>query len=244
MNFSMIAATNPTDFLQSLGFNQEAPGLTEIVFAIALSFVLNLIIAAVYQRTYRGGAFSQDYVHTLLILGTCIAVVVMVVRIDKDHRNATAFGIFAAFSVIRFRTLLQTPRDIGFLFVAMAAGMGVGARVYTLATATTLLLCALIYTFSKLDLFAPARASHYLRLRVTNDVDYDGAFSESFERHLHDFNMVSVESIQAGMMTELVYLVHLKDSTKPREFVSELQQLNGNNRVLLTTTPPNILMAG
>src|SRR5580704_11712774 len=115
------------EFFQHLGFSQDIPSLPEIVFAIILSFALNLLVAAVYQRTYRGGEFSQDYVHTLLILGTCIAVVVMVVRIDKDHRNATAFGIFAAFSVIRFRTLLQTPRDIGFLFVSMAAGMGVGA---------------------------------------------------------------------------------------------------------------------
>lgn len=236
---------NFADILKTLGFSQDVPGLPEIVFAIALSFALNLLVAFVYQRTYRGGGeFSQDYVHTLLILGTCIAVVVMVVRIDRDHRNATAFGIFAAFSVIRFRTLLQTPRDIGFLFVAMAAGMGVGARVYGLATATTVMLCGIIYIFSKLDLFAPSRASHYLRIRVTNDVDYDDAFTQSFEKHLHDFDMISVESIQAGMMTELVFLVHLRDATKPRDFVSELQQLNGNNRVLLTTTPPNRFMVG
>src|ERR1700733_10952726 len=106
------------DFLHNLqttmNFGQESPALAEIVFATVLSFVLSLLVATVYQRTYKGGEFSQDYVHTLLILGMCIAVVIMVVRIDKDHRNATAFGIFAAFSVIRFRTLLQTPRDIGF----------------------------------------------------------------------------------------------------------------------------------
>ena len=231
------------DLLQeALGFNQPIPPLPEIVFAIALSFALNLLVAAVYQRTYRGGRFSQEYVHTLLILGTCIAVVVMVVRVDREHSHATAFGIFAAFSVIRFRTLLQGPRDIAFLFLAMAAGMGVGARVYGLATATTILICAIIYVFSRMDLFAPPRASHYLRIRVTNDVDYDAAFSDSFQKHLNDCDMLSVESIQAGMMTELLYLVHLKESTKARDFVSELQQLNGNNRVLLTTTTPNRML--
>jgi uncharacterized membrane protein YhiD involved in acid resistance len=228
--------------LNSLGFNDPVPPLPEIVFAIALSFALNLIVASVYKRTFRGGLFSQEYVHTLLILGTAISVVVMVVRIDREHSHATAFGIFAAFSVIRFRTLLQGPRDIAFLFVAMSAGMGVGARVYGLASATTILICAIIYIFSKLDLFAPARASHYLRIRVTNDVDYDEAFSESFKKHLNDSDMLSVESIQAGMMTELLYLVHLKEGVKPREFVSELQQLNGNNRVLLTTTVPNRML--
>jgi len=41
------------------------------------------------------------------------------------------------------------------------------------------------------------------------------------------------------MMTELRYLVHLKDTSKPGEFVAALQQLNGNNRVLMTSTAPS-----
>lgn len=218
-----------------IGFNQEAAPLQEIIFAISLSFLLNLLIAAVYKATYRGSQFSQDYVHTLLILGTVVSVVVMVVHVDKEHSQATAFGIFAAFSIIRFRASVSQSRDIGFLFLAMAAGLGVGARAYGLAAATTIILCAIIYAFSRVDLFAPARASHRLRIRVTNDIDFDSAFRECFATYLHDFDLLSVESIQAGMMTELRYNVHLKDTKKPGEFVAAIQQLNGNNRVMLSS---------
>lgn len=218
-----------------LGLNQEAAPLQEIIFAISLSFLLNLLIAAVYKATYRGSQFSQDYVHTLLILGTVVSVVVMVVHVDKEHSQATAFGIFAAFSIIRFRASVSQSRDIGFLFLAMAAGLGVGARAYLLATATTIVLCAVIAAFSRVDLFAPARASHRLRIRVTNDIDFDSAFRECFATYLHDFDLLSVESIQAGMMTELRYNVHLKDTKKPGEFVAAIQQLNGNNRVMLSS---------
>jgi hypothetical protein len=220
------------------GFDQPVPGLTEVIFALGLSFALNMLIATVYRRTYKGGDFSQDYVHTLLILGTVVSVVVMVVRGDREHSQATAFGIFAAFSIIRFRTNVAQSRDIGFIFLAMAAGLGVGARAYWLATATTIVVCAVIYLFSKGDAFAPTRASHRLRVRVTNDVDHDVAFRECFQRYLQDFDLISVESIQAGMMTELRYLVHLKDTSKPGEFVAAIQQLNGNNRVLMTSTTP------
>ena len=113
--------------------------------------------------------------------------------------------------------------------------MGVGARHYWLATVTTVLVCAIIYLFSKGDAFAPLRASHRLRVRVTNDIDHDVVFRECFATFLHDSELISVESIQAGMMTELRYLVHLKDVSKPGEFVAAVQQLNGNNRVLLTS---------
>lgn len=230
---------------QALGFTRETPPLQEIVFALLLSFALNLVIASVYRRTYKGADFSQDYVHALLILGTVVSVVVMVVRLGPtpEHAQATAFGIFAAFSVIRFRTSLSASRDMGFLFLAMAAGLGVGARAYSLATATTVVICAIIIVFSRMNLFAPAQASHRLRIRVTNDVDYDTAFTECFEKYLLDRDLVSVESIQAGMMTELRYNVHLRDVAKPGEFVAALQQLNGNNRVLLTSTVPTRVLA-
>jgi uncharacterized membrane protein YhiD involved in acid resistance len=223
---------------QIFAFGQPSPSLQEIIFALLLSFTLNLLIATVYRRTYKGGSFSQDYVHTLLILGTVVSVVVMVVRTDEKSAQATAFGIFAAFSIIRFRTDVEQSRDIGFIFLAMAAGLGVGARAYGLATATTIIICAIIWIFSNSDAFSPVRASHRLRVRVTNEVDHDVAFKDCFSRYLLDHDLVSVESIQAGMMTELRYLVHLKDSTKTGEFVAALQQLNGNNRVLLTTARP------
>jgi len=221
------------------GFNQPTAGLSEVTLAIALSFALNMLIATVYRRTYKGGDFSQDYVHTQLILGTVVTVVVMVVRGDGEKSQATAFGIFAAFSIIRFRANVAQSRDIGFIFLAMAAGLGVGARHYWLATATTIIICAIIYLFSQADAFAPTRASHRLRIRVTNDVDHDLAFRQCFSQYLQDFDLISVESIQAGMMTELRYLVHLKDTSKPGEFVAALQQLNGNNRVLMTSTAPS-----
>jgi hypothetical protein len=235
---------------QIFGFKQPNPLLPEIVYAIFLSFGLNLLIATVYRTTYKGSDLSQDYVHTLMILGTVVSVVVMVVRNDPGGNDptgaksqATAFGIFAAFSLIRFRFALTTARDIAFVFVAMAAGLGVGARQYSLATATTVIICAIIYVFSRQDAFAPPRASHRLRVRVTNDVDYDTAFKDCFEKFLHDHDLVSVESIQAGMMTELRFVVHLKETAHPGEFVAAIQQVNGNNRVLLTTTTPNRALA-
>ena len=181
--------------VQSLGLNQPVAPLQEIVFALGLSFLLNLLIAAVYRATYRGSEFSQDYVHSLLILGTVVSVIVMVVRFDPNPQmaQATAFGIFAAFSIIRFRTSVSQSRDIGFLFLAMAAGLGVGARAYLLASVTTIIICAIIYVFSRADLFAPARASHRLRVRVTNDIDYDMVFRETFAKFLQDYDLLSVD---------------------------------------------------
>ena len=222
-----------------VGFDKATPPLLEIILALTLSFSLMCLISAVYKKTYRGSDYSQDYVHTLIILGTVVCVVIMVVRGDA----ATAFGMFAAFSIIRFRRSVRQSRDIGFIFLAMAAGLGVGARQYGLATMTTIIICAMIYVFSTADVFAPMRLSHFLRIRVTNDVDYDTAFTKCFSEYLTSRELISVESIQAGMMTELRFNISLKDEAHPGSFVAALQQLNGNNRILLTAAASSLSMS-
>ena len=54
---------------EQLGFDLTKPGFVEVVFALGVSFGLNLIIGTLYKATYRGTRYSQDYVHTLVIVG-------------------------------------------------------------------------------------------------------------------------------------------------------------------------------
>ncbi len=208
----------------------EKPSVTEILFAILFSFALNALTAFTYKRTYRGTRYSQDYVHTLLILGTVVTLVILVVM----GNMATAFGMFAAFSIIRFRRSVGQSRDIGFIFLAMGTGLAVGARQYALAAITVPLVCAIIFAISRLNLFSSFKGSHLLRIRVGTDVDYDRAFAGPFAQHLSHQSLKSVETVQAGLMTELRLEVTLKDPASVAEFVRALQAANGNNRVLLT----------
>lgn len=117
-----------TQFLDSLTNPPEhilAPGPLEVAFAMAYSLVLNFLIATIYKKTYRGTSYSQDYVQTLIIIGTVTTILIMVV----SGNGAIAFGMFAAFSVIRFRRTLGQSRDLAFVFFAMAIGMVVGAQI-------------------------------------------------------------------------------------------------------------------
>jgi len=220
------------DFIAAIS-DQEAhhPGPAEVVFALLLSFALNCLIATLYKRTYRGASYSQDYVHTLLILGTVVTVVIMVV----SGNSATAFGMFAAFSIIRFRRSVSQSRDIGFIFFAMATGLAVGARAYVMAAVLTPVVCLLILAISRLDAFAPRRLSHHLRIRVPNEFDYDREFMPVFAEFLSFHTLGTVETVQAGMMTELRYDITLLDPARVGAFLSRLQHLNGNNRILVTS---------
>jgi hypothetical protein len=218
------------DALFAPGAQLQAAGAKEIVFAILFSFVLNSLIALLYKVTYRGTKYSQDYVNTLIILGTVVTRVIMVGHGNKEM----AFGMFAAFSIIRFRRTVSQARDIGFIFFAMATGLAIGARQYELALVTVPLVCAVIYVLGAMTIFGSKSGSHVLRIRVGNDLNYDQAFAEPFKQFTLTHELVSAETIQAGMMTELVYEITLQNPSDLNRFTNALQMANGNNRVLIT----------
>ena len=211
---------------------QSDPKPLEVLGAMAMSFLLNMLVGLLYKSTYKGTRYSQDYVHTLVIIGTVTTILIMVV----NGNQAVAFGMFAAFSMIRFRRNLGQSRDLAFIFFAMATGMGVGAREYEIVLVTTIIVGLAIWFFSKRDAFAPKRASHQLRIRVNNDVDFSKAFNDIFDKFTDATEMISVESVQAGMMSELRYGIVLKNNVQISDFMEEIQIACGNNRAILTST--------
>lgn len=210
----------------------DAPQPLEVLLAMSLSFALNLFVAILYRSTYRGTRYSQDFVHTIVMIGTITTILIMVVR----GNEGIAFGMFAAFSMIRFRRNLGQARDLGFVFFAMAVGLVVGARLYQEALIVTPLVSAMLYFLTKKDAFAPRRASHLLTLRLTSDVNFEGRLDPIWEQFADRVQLLTVRSAQAGMMTELRFGLQLKNGVQISELMERLQVATGNNRIVLTPT--------
>lgn len=210
----------------------ELPQPLEVIGAMLLSFVLNLFIAQIYRSTYKGTRYSQDFVQTFIMIGTITTILIMVVQ----GNQGIAFGMFAAFSMIRFRSNLGQSRDLAFVFFAMATGMVVGARYYSMVLIVTPLVGALLYGISKKDAFAPRKASHLLTLRMTSDMSFEERLTPVWDDFAARVELLSVRSAQAGMMTELRYGLQLKSETKVSELMERLHIACGNNLVVLTPT--------
>lgn len=214
------------------GVTPENAQPLQVALAMAVSLVLNLLIATIYRKTYKGTRYSQDYVQTLIIIGVVTTILIRVV----SGNGAVAFGMFAAFSVIRFRRTLGQSRDLAFVFFAMAIGMVVGAGLYSMAFIITAIVGTAIYLLTKTDAFAPRRASHMMTLRMTSDMDFEALLAPVFHEFTDRVQLVSVSSAQAGMMTELRYGMQLKLGASTPKLLEALHHVCGNNRVVLTPT--------
>jgi hypothetical protein len=56
-----------------------------------------------------------------------------------------------------------------------------------------------------------------------------------FLRYTTQSELVSMESIRGGALTELMYTVRLKPSTTPSELIDAMQQKTGGQKVTLLT---------
>ncbi|MBI4789287.1 MAG: DUF4956 domain-containing protein [Chloroflexi bacterium] len=203
--------------------------VADVVLVLLLSFGLCSAIGWVYQITHRGASYTQSFVHTLVLIGMVVAVVMLVIGSDI----ARAFALVGSLSIVRFRNAVKETRDVGFIFLTIAVGMAIGTKFYLLAMITTVFISLIVLIMTRFNWYARRVVSQILKVQVTNNVEYSTLFDGLFLKYTSHSELISVDSVHNGMLTELIYSVGLKKQGKVAEFLSEIKKLNGQNRVTL-----------
>jgi len=203
----------------------------DITLTLGLSFVLSALIGWVYKKTHRNISYSQSYVQTLVIIGMVVAVIMLVV----GSNIARAFALVGALSVIRFRNAIKETRDVGFIFLVMAIGMAVGTRFYLLAAAATVVILIVTYLMQRFDWFKLDIQRQVVKVQVPPESQYQQDVADVLVRHTREFELVSVETVRGGALTELFYSVRLKPGTTTVELIDALGEVNTGQKVTVLT---------
>ena len=217
--------------LDGLSVNAEVFTVQDVTLTIVMSFVLALVVAQTYKVTYRGANYSQSYVHTLVLMSMVVAVIMLII----GSNIARAFTLVGALSIIRFRNAVKDTRDVGFIFFAMAVGMACGTRFYLIGVVATLVISALIWAMVRFNFFAQETARQLLKVRVPADMAYASLLAPLFDEYVRRYDLVAMETVQAGTLTELVYSIELKSPAAAQAFLNAIAARNDNNKVVLVT---------
>ncbi|HUT78415.1 MAG TPA: DUF4956 domain-containing protein [Polyangia bacterium] len=215
--------------LERFGDASSAFTLIDVVFVLGLSFLLSMVLAWGYRFTHRGVSYSQSYVHTLVIMGTVVSLIMLVI----GSNIARAFALVGALSIVRFRNAMKESRDIGFVFMTLAVGMAVGTKLYLLATFATAMLLVFVIVLYKFNLFSKEVRERILRIQLPVDRDHEAALAEVFREHLEEQRIISLATARAGVLQEVVYSVVLKRKTSPKELIKAILGCNDNQKVTL-----------
>lgn len=203
----------------------------DVVLALVLGFALSAFIGWIYKITHHGTSYTQSFVLTLVLNGMVVAVVMMIV----GSNIARAFSLVGALSIIRFRNAVKESRDVGFIFFTMAVGMAVGTKFYLLAIIATVVISLIVLLMTRFNWFSRQVASQILRIQVPGSTSFDHLFDSLFLKFTSTSELISVDSVRGGELTELTYSIGMKKAGKVHEFLAEIKSLNGNNKVNLIT---------
>jgi len=91
----------------------------KFIFSLGINLLnVALIIGLIYYPNYR----KMDYIFTLIIFNLVIFLLTFVLKYVKLSVGA-AFGLFAVFSMLRYRTEGISMKDLTYLFVFIAMGV-------------------------------------------------------------------------------------------------------------------------
>ncbi len=144
--FLTVTAENASDdfwsvIAQSLDLSVQLSDLSlpRILLAMLTATVCGLIIYWVYRMFYRGVVYSDNFNILVLLVTVVTAFIIMTISVNV----VLSLGMVGALSIVRFRSAIKDPLDVGFLFWGIAAGLTAGAGLYFPALIGSVFIAAL-----------------------------------------------------------------------------------------------------
>ena len=203
--------------------------VTDFLLCLGCSLVLGLVMAFAYMYRTR---YTKSFVVTLALLPAVVCVVIMMV----NGNVGTGVAVAGAFSLVRFRSVPGTAKEICTLFLAMGAGLIAGMGYLGFAALFTVIMSIIFVLYNRLDFGAKKNSETYKTLSITipEDLDYSGVFDDIFAAYTKSFDLARVKSTNMGSMFKLTYNVVLRDAAKEKEMIDKIRCRNGNLEITVS----------
>jgi hypothetical protein len=198
----------------------EYPQLVNITYSFVWAFLLASIIAITHRLTFTGDHYPKNFFQAL-ILGAVVTTMVMMAIGDSLARG---LGVFGAMAIIRFRTRIDDPRDVLFLFAALSTGLAVGVYGFTISFVGTVLFCAVaaILHFSQ---FQSITLHHHLFFTLTAAGTLPQVVS-ILENHCGDLRQISIQMTKENHF-RYQYDIAMRKGVGKDLLMNELSQVPG-----------------
>lgn len=191
--------------------------------AIGTALILGAILALVYMYRTR---HTASFVVTLALLPATASVVIMMVSGNLGAGVAVA----GTFSLIRFRSVPGTAREIGAIFLAMAVGLACGMGYPAFAALFTLLMCAvqLLYLRTGFGRRRGGELVRTLQITVPENLEFDAMFDDLFAQYTSSARLLRVKTANLGSLNRLTYEIILRHPNSEKKLIDALRCRNGN----------------
>lgn len=220
--------------LNSILSNTAATSVTlpSLLLCILASLVLGIGIALIYM--YKN-VYSKNFVITLALLPAMVQIVIMLV----NGNLGTGIAVMGAFSLVRFRSVPGSAREIGSIFFAMAVGLATGMGYLGIALLFLVIVGLMTVLLVSIRFGEPRKREKELKITIPENLDYTGIFDDLFEKYTKSAELIRVRTTSMGSLYELSYHITLRTEDIEKEFIDELRCRNGNLNIACGRAPVN-----
>ena len=111
-----------------------------IAASLTYTILCAIMIYCVYRFFYRGACYSENFAVLLVMVSVITAMIIITI----SSSVALSLGTIGALSIIRFRSAIKDPLDVGFLFWAVVVGLTTGAGMVSFAFIGSIMI-AIVY---------------------------------------------------------------------------------------------------
>lgn len=195
--------------------------VSDFLICICVSLLIGMFLA--YAYAYKS-TYTKSFIMTMGMLPAIVCVVIMMVNGNVGAGVAVA----GAFSLVRFRSVPGTAKEIAAIFLAMGCGLicGMGYLFFAVLFAGILGVGMMVFTASSIGTYN--ENEKVLLITVPEDLNYGSIFDDCFEQYTTSRELVSTKTTNMGSLFKLTYHLRMKDRTQEKEFIDALRVRNGN----------------
>jgi len=208
---------------EALPETQAEQGTWDVVMArMVLRFLIAALLAALLAFRWRRGLSitkRNPYVAQTQILLAVVAAAMMMIVGDSAAR---AFGIFAAASLVRFRTNIRDPKETTVLLVCLGVGLACGVGRLDMALILALFVLLTLWTLEHFEENQIFRSMQLcvatLKVDETNEI-----LKKIFARHKFDIELRELDhEDEEDPMGKIVYLINLNMTANTNDLSEEI----------------------
>lgn len=201
--------------------------LSSILLCSIVSIILGVVIVLTHKQTSK---YNKNFLVTLSILPLLVQTIIIMV----NGNLGTSVAIMGAFSLVRFRSLPGTSKEILSVFFAMTVGLATGMGHLVFAIIITIIGSLAIFILSKVALFNNNKKEKILKIMIPENLDYTNVFDDIFETYTEKVELEQVKTTNMGSMFDLSYRIILNENVNEKAFLDDLRVKNGNLKVMIS----------
>lgn len=113
----------------------------EVAFSLGVTLFLAVIMFFTFKYSRSGMVYDPKFNSTLVLIALVVTIIMHLIQTNL----ALSVGMMGSLSIVRFRTNTKDPRDLGFVFWAMAIGLASATQNFVIGLIGSVVIAVFLF---------------------------------------------------------------------------------------------------